>query len=113
MWSYVCVLVEAFHEPIELQDGTTLRTLRDAVRYLIKTVPASRALLISTRFFGSSSPGIVRGFFAPVELTVLAEIGQARRDDRSSSARSPAQARQRQIDVSSLHLLWQRERVSH
>jgi hypothetical protein len=28
-----------FDEPIVLEDGTTLRTLRDAVQYLAKTVP--------------------------------------------------------------------------
>ena len=28
-----------FDEPIELLDGTTLRTLRDAIQYLAKTVP--------------------------------------------------------------------------
>jgi hypothetical protein len=28
-----------FDEPIVLEDGTTLRTLRDAIQYLAKTVP--------------------------------------------------------------------------
>lgn len=28
-----------FDEPIVLEDGTTLRTLRDAIQYLVKTVP--------------------------------------------------------------------------
>jgi hypothetical protein len=30
-----------FDEPIELEDGTTLRTLRDAIQYFGKTVPKS------------------------------------------------------------------------
>ena len=30
---------ERFDEPIVLEDGTSLRTLRDAIQYLAKTVP--------------------------------------------------------------------------
>jgi hypothetical protein len=30
-----------FDEPIVLEDGTTLRTLREAIAYLVKTVPPS------------------------------------------------------------------------
>jgi hypothetical protein len=41
LWSCVCVWSKRFDEPIELRDGTTLRTLQDAVRYLAKTVPKS------------------------------------------------------------------------
>jgi hypothetical protein len=32
---------QRFADPIELDDGTTLRTLRDAIAYLGKTVPKS------------------------------------------------------------------------
>ena len=33
--------LQKFDEPIVLADGTTLRTLRDAIQYLAKTVPKS------------------------------------------------------------------------
>jgi hypothetical protein len=33
--------LQQFEEPIVLDDGTTLRTLRDALQYLGKTVPQS------------------------------------------------------------------------
>jgi hypothetical protein len=32
---------QRFDEPIKLPDGTSLRTFRDAIQYLVKTVPAS------------------------------------------------------------------------
>ena len=34
--------VVVFDEPIALDDGATLRTLRDAIQYLGKTVPKGR-----------------------------------------------------------------------
>jgi hypothetical protein len=39
LWSCVVSWSKRFDEPIKLPDGTTLRTLRDAVQYLAKTVP--------------------------------------------------------------------------
>jgi hypothetical protein len=45
-----------FDVPIVLEDGNTLRTLRDAIRYLVKTVPAAerdhRDVLFAARSTG-------------------------------------------------------------
>jgi hypothetical protein len=41
LWELRLSWSKRFDEPIELDDGSTLRTLRDAIQYLGKTVPKS------------------------------------------------------------------------
>jgi hypothetical protein len=57
-----------FEVPIVLEDGTTLRTLRDAIQHLVKTVPAAerdhRDVLFATEHLTRSAEQGYPMFFA-------------------------------------------------
>jgi hypothetical protein len=59
---------QRFDDPIELPDGTTLRTLRDAIQYLGKTVPKAErdhpAVLVASDHLTRSAENGYPLFFA-------------------------------------------------
>lgn len=64
-----------FDEPIELPDGTTLRTLRDAIQYLAKTVPKAErnhpAVLVASDHLTRSAEQGYPLFFARATLQAI------------------------------------------
>jgi hypothetical protein len=75
-----------FDEPIVLEDGTTFRTLQDAVRYLAKKVPKSKmnhpkVLTAAGMLTNAAERDIAWMFFAraasliPIARTITGESG--------------------------------------